>query len=165
MRGGVRRIGCNGGGGRAVGFGDEAEKRGGCIVGGRRIARQIDKQRRNPQVAGVDDALGARINRGRDGDDSPAARRHIDSARFTGIDIQNNAAANQQIKGGGSHRFSTSIDNAAMRTAMPFLTCAKTAERGPSASSLSISTPRFIGPGCKIGAPGFIRAARAGVRQ
>ena len=40
MRGGVRRIdGNGGGGGRAVGFGDEAEKRGGCIIGGRRIAR------------------------------------------------------------------------------------------------------------------------------
>ena len=35
----------------------------------------------------------------------------------------------------------------AMRTAMPFVTCSRMTDCGPSATALSISTPRFIGPG------------------
>jgi hypothetical protein len=36
----------------------------------------------------------------------------------------------------------------AMRTAMPKVTCGRITECGPSATVESISTPRFIGPGC-----------------
>src|SRR6185503_1035869 len=36
----------------------------------------------------------------------------------------------------------------AMRTAMPKVTCGRITECGPSATEESISTPRFIGPGC-----------------
>jgi hypothetical protein len=36
----------------------------------------------------------------------------------------------------------------AIRTAMPKVTCGRITECGPSATAESISTPRFIGPGC-----------------
>jgi hypothetical protein len=36
----------------------------------------------------------------------------------------------------------------AMRTATPLFTCSRMTERGPSATSEEISTPRFMGPGC-----------------
>ena len=35
-----------------------------------------------------------------------------------------------------------------MRTETPFATCSSTVERGESAASAEISSPRFIGPGC-----------------
>ncbi len=35
-----------------------------------------------------------------------------------------------------------------MRTATPLPTCSTTTERGESAASAEISSPRFIGPGC-----------------
>src|SRR5690606_35556103 len=38
----------------------------------------------------------------------------------------------------------------AMRTANPLVTCSRTTELAPSATSLAISTPRFIGPGRMI---------------
>lgn len=48
------------------------------------------------------------------------------------------------------HLPSTIESKIAARTKTPFRTCLKISDRGPSASSLSISTPRFIGPGCII---------------
>ena len=40
--------------------------------------------------------------------------------------------------------------NTAIRTAIPLETCSRITLREPSAKSLSISTPRLIGPGCMI---------------
>ena len=43
----------------------------------------------------------------------------------------------------------TAMDaSTAILTATPLLTCSRMTERGPSATSEAISTPRFIGPGC-----------------
>ena len=43
-----------------------------------------------------------------------------------------------------------------MRTATPISTCWRMTLRSmSSATSLSISTPRFIGPGCMMSASGF----------
>ena len=56
-----------------------------------------------------------------------------------------------------------SRESAALRTAMPFCTCRKMRERGPSATAESISTPRLIGPGCITTAPLFKPSARAAV--
>ena len=43
-----------------------------------------------------------------------------------------------------------------MRTATPISTCSRMSERSmSSASSLSISMPRFMGPGCMIEASGL----------
>jgi hypothetical protein len=43
----------------------------------------------------------------------------------------------------------------AIRTAMPNVTCGRITLRSPSATADSISTPRFIGPGCMTIASGF----------
>src|ERR1700754_4151067 len=40
------------------------------------------------------------------------------------------------------------VASTAMRTATPFATCRWITDCGPSATSLAISTSRFIGPGC-----------------
>ena len=50
-----------------------------------------------------------------------------------------------------------------MRTAMPKLTCGRITDCAPSATPDSISTPRFIGPGCSTIASGFARASRSAV--
>ncbi len=45
-----------------------------------------------------------------------------------------------------------------MRTATPISTCSRiTLRSGSSATALSISTPRFIGPGCITSASGLAR--------
>ena len=46
------------------------------------------------------------------------------------------------------------MNSTAMRTATPFATCSVMTAFGRSATSPAISTPRFIGPGCMISAPG-----------
>ena len=51
----------------------------------------------------------------------------------------------------------------AIRTAMPKVTCARITDCGPSATSESISTPRFIGPGCMTMASGRASLMRCGV--
>ena len=51
-----------------------------------------------------------------------------------------------------------------MRTAMPLVTCSRITLRSPSASSLSISTPRLIGPGCMMMALGLSHEARVLLR-
>jgi hypothetical protein len=47
----------------------------------------------------------------------------------------------------------SSRNSSAILTAMPFVTCSSITERGRSATSESISTPRFIGPGCMMRPP------------
>ena len=54
-------------------------------------------------------------------------------------------------------RYSTAI-----RTATPLATCSRITEYGPSATSESISTPRFIGPGCMMMTSGCARRSRCG---
>ena len=51
-----------------------------------------------------------------------------------------------------------------MRTAMPKVTCGRITECGPSATEESISTPRFIGPGCITMASGLASASLSAVR-
>ena len=51
-----------------------------------------------------------------------------------------------------------------MRTARPLVTWSRMTLCAPSASSLSISTPRLIGPGCMIRQSGFKSFARCLVR-
>ena len=45
-------------------------------------------------------------------------------------------------------RWRASACSTAMRTATPISTCSRMTLRGPSAVCASISTPRFMGPGC-----------------
>jgi hypothetical protein len=48
-----------------------------------------------------------------------------------------------------------SASKTAMRTATPISTCSRMSDCELSATSVSISTPRFIGPGCMTSAPGL----------
>jgi hypothetical protein len=48
-----------------------------------------------------------------------------------------------------------SASRTAMRTATPISTCSRMSDCAPSATKVSISTPRFIGPGCMTSAPGL----------
>jgi hypothetical protein len=48
-----------------------------------------------------------------------------------------------------------SASSTAMRTATPISTCSRISDWAPSATMLSISTPRFIGPGCITSASGL----------
>src|SRR2546430_1312093 len=52
-------------------------------------------------------------------------------------------------------------NNTAMRTARPLVTCSRITDRSLSAISLSISTPRLIGPGCMMRTSGLVRAKRS----
>src|SRR5690606_37583208 len=52
-------------------------------------------------------------------------------------------------------RLRASASSTAMRTATPISTCSRTRLRSPSATRLSISMPRFIGPGCMTSASGW----------
>ena len=51
-----------------------------------------------------------------------------------------------------------------MRTATPLLTCSRITERGPSATSEEISTPRFMGPGCMTSTSGEASLTRFAVQ-
>ena len=62
------------------------------------------------------------------------------------------------------HQFPATMLITAMRTAMPKVTCGRITECGPSATVESISTPRFIGPGCMTMASGLASASLSAVR-
>ena len=65
----------------------------------------------------------------------------------------------------GRRRLRVSTSRQAMRIATPISTCRVMIERSiRSATSLSISTPRFIGPGCITSASGRASASRSSVR-
>src|SRR6185369_6090537 len=69
-------------------------------------------------------------------------------------------------QGWGRHEFPVRLrvraSRHAMRTATPISTCSRMTDRLiSSATSESISTPRFIGPGCMIKASGLARASLA----
>jgi len=51
-----------------------------------------------------------------------------------------------------------------MRTARPLVTCRRITLFRPSATSLSISSPRLIGPGCMTRMSGLARLTRSAVR-
>ena len=52
-------------------------------------------------------------------------------------------------------RLRASASSTAIRTATPISTCSRITDCAPSATMESISTPRFIGPGCITSASGF----------
>src|SRR5690606_26489136 len=78
--------------------------------------------------------------------------------------IEHPAAANDQSAHAASPVACMANDITAMRTAMPFVTCGRITERGPSATAESISTPRLIGPGCMTMASGLASASLSSVR-
>ena len=83
-------------------------------------------------------------------DDVEIARRIDDP----GIGEQDRAAVGQHHRHAFG-KFRESASSTAMRTATPISTCSRISDCAPSATMESISTPRFIGPGCITSAPGF----------
>src|SRR5262245_9268410 len=71
-----------------------------------------------------------------------------------GIGEQDRAAIGQYHRHAFG-RFRESASSTAIRTATPISTCSRISDWAPSATMESISTPRFIGPGCMTRAPGF----------
>jgi len=61
-------------------------------------------------------------------------------------------------------QFPASMLITAILTAMPKVTCGRITACAPSATAESISTPRFIGPGCMTMASGLASASFSGVR-
>ena len=123
---------------------------------------EIDEAGRHKSAAAVDDVGTLRHAGGADAalgvahdaigdqhvaDDVEVARRIEDP----GMGEQDRSAVGQH------HAFGRLRDRAsstAMRTATPISTCSRIKDCGPSATIESISTPRFIGPGCITSASG-----------
>ena len=64
------------------------------------------------------------------------------------------------VGGDAGHGRAAKVSRQAMRTATPISTCSAIALRSmSSARSVSISTPRFMGPGCRTKASGFAAAS------
>ena len=162
---------------RGVGLADD----GGDAAGGRRLARgrkrlamfgarfadegaHVDQAGRDHVAAAIDDfgafrhacradaALGFADHAVGDQDvaGNIEIARRIDDPRI-----------GEQDAGGGRrahHAFGKLRDSAsstAMRTATPISTCSRISDCAPSATAESISTPRFIGPGCITSASGL----------
>src|SRR5262249_22320699 len=66
-----------------------------------------------------------------------------------GVGEQDRAAVGQHHAFG---KFRDKASSTAMRTATPISTCSRISDCAPSATLESISTPRFIGPGCMTSA-------------
>ena len=88
---------------------------------------------------------------------------HPDGGGARGRDRRGKGGGRSSLKGRRCRVSVAAIEaSTAMRTATPLLTCSRITERGPSATSDEISTPRFIGPGCitrTLGDASFRRCA------
>ncbi len=121
---------------------------------------QVDETGRDDEALGVDDAARA-PSAGRLADRGNLARRDVDRRhavdRLRGVD---DAAVLDLY----FHQLPAMMLITAIRTAMPNVTCGRMTERSPSATAESISTPRFIGPGCMTITSGLATASFSGVR-
>ena len=130
----------------------------------------VDQAGRDDLAAAVDD-LGAFRHAGRAdaalgladhavGDQEIAGEievaRRIDDPRVGEQDRAELAAVKQHcLIAHAFGRFRDSASSTAMRTATPISTCSRISDCAPSATIESISTPRFIGPGCMTSASGL----------
>ena len=123
----------------------------------------IDQARRQRQAAGIDDldmvGHADGLADGNLGDDA-VLDQHGAGMIGAGGRIQDAGVFNQRCSGGhggahGSFLAGSSASSTAMRTATPISTWSVMTEAGPSAMAGSISTPRFIGPGCMTMASGL----------
>ena len=116
---------------------------------------EIDQAGRHDETGGVDDAIRAKApRRVADGRDPPVGDEYGSGPVEPRRGIDDLAAADL-----GLHQFPAMMLITAIRTAMPNVTCGRITLREPSATGESISTPRFIGPGCMTIASGFASAS------
>ena len=124
---------------------------------------QIDQARRHHEAVGGDGQVGIESDgRSRtDCDDAFTVDEYGgDPVEFAGR-IDHAAPNDRGFHGPG---FPATMLMTAMRTAMPKVTCGRITAWPPSATAESISTPRFMGPGCITIASGLARASFSGVR-
>ena len=117
--------------------------------------RDVDQPRRDDEAARVDDAV--RV---------PAVRRRADRRDPARRDVERRDAVDAVARVDDAavgdldlHQLPAIMLITAIRTAMPNVTCGRITERSPSATAESISTPRFIGPGCMTMTSGFASAS------
>src|SRR5262245_9665886 len=155
-----RRIGI----GRAGEAGDAACSRGfqlgleGRLVfesGLAQARRKIDESRRDHQALRVDDAIGP----GEFFRDLPVGDEELSGAVLAARGIDDASVADVD-----AHQLPATMLMTAILTAMPKVTCGRITERGPSATVESISTPRFMGPGCITMASSRAAASFSSVR-
>ena len=120
--------------------------------GGDDLAGAIDDVGTFGHAGGADAALGVADHAVGDQDVAGAVEiaRGIDDA---GVGEQDRAAVGQHVQAFG--RLRASASSTAIRTATPISTCSRISDCAPSATIESISTPRFIGPGCITSASGL----------
>jgi hypothetical protein len=85
--------------------------------------------------------------RAADGAHPAVVDEHIELSIHTVHRIDDAGAFEQQLHARSSSSWPASRYNTAIRTATPLATCSRITEYGPSATSESISTPLFMGPG------------------
>ena len=119
--------------------------------------RQIHQSGAYDFAGGVNGAVGDKaIRRGAHRDD--LARRDIDITHGIDIVFRIDEAATLDVYL-HPRQFPATMLITAMRMAMPKLTCGRMTDCPPSATLESISTPRFMGPGCSTMASGLARAS------
>ena len=128
----------------------------------------VDEAGRDQLAAAVDDVGAFRHAAGADAllgfaddavgdqqvaDDIEVARRIDDP----GVGEQDRAAVRQHFATScqAFGRLRDKASSTAMRMATPISTCSRISDCAPSATIESISTPRFIGPGCMTSASGL----------
>src|SRR5690606_23739519 len=99
-------------------------------------ARGGDDTVLDQEVAGLVETGGGIDQMGIDEQGAPGGERAVGLGR------------GHHIGPGALGRLRDRASSTAMRTATPISTCSRITERLSSATALSISTPRFIGPGC-----------------
>ena len=94
------------------------------------------------------------------GDDAPLGDIHVQLRIYSVLGVDQPTILDMDIHG----VFPAKVLITAMRTATPKVTWGRMTACGPSATEESISTPRFIGPGCITMASGLASASRSCVR-
>ena len=130
------------------------------VTGFAQSRREIDQAGHDDAARGIDRPARLEVaGHAADADDAPrgdgdvcalvAARHRIDHAAVTDDDVHGSFPEMMLIT--------------AMRTAMPNVTCGRITLWRPSATVESISTPRFMGPGCMTIASAFARRSFSAV--
>ena len=122
--------------------------------------RQVHETRGDHEAVRIDGALGGETGgRCPHGCDGLADDEEIGLALGPGDRVHQEAVGDVQV-----HPFPARMAITAMRTAMPNVTCGRITDWPPSATAESISTPRFMGPGCITIASFAATASRSSVR-
>ena len=112
---------------------------------------EVDEARADDQAGGINDLVGLRaLCRAIERRDALAVDEYVADRIPAACRIDDAPAFDECL-----HQLPAMMLMTAILTAMPNVTCGRITECGPSATAESISTPRFIGPGCITMASGL----------